>query len=585
MAETGRSYSQASTGAGQNTALVLLCLAVVVALFTRLPDVILHPQFFAEDGSIFYQQAHENGFSHSLLVSYAGYLHMFPRLIAGLSGLLSLAYAPLFFNATSLAIQCLPAIFLCISRMDKLGPLRARVLLAFLYLGVPHIADLWGTPTNAQWHLAILSFLILVAAPPSSVAWRVFDILALVLGALTGPFCILLLPVALLVFWKRRSPWTLKLIIILSLGAGAQIAALLLTGRPSGHTTLGASWPGFCNIMAYQVFLPVFPKADAIAGLADALSSALVLSALITIAGIVVMICIFARGSLEIRCLILFAALVLAASLASPLATHAGSQWKALQLPGNVSRYWYVPRLTIAAAALWLATAPVHKASRYIAIVGLALIMLADILNWRLPPRNDLHFKLYVEAFNALPIGSSLRIPIIPSGWAMRLTKNTHDRTSYVSGSSGALLITKEAWQRHFHAESAELFPDTLSGAIETVNGATVTDLGNPTRPMHITLASGALIEGWAATPDPLDTKPLDRLYTLQSDVLVPCERLPRPDISFYSKVPILIRSGFVVFLPPAALKPGLQAIRLIGYSQNDGKLYRYPQALYLYGN
>lgn len=585
MAEIQSSFPRASTGAGQNTALLLLCFAFVAALFTRLPDVILNPQFFAEDGSVFYQQAHESGFLRTLLFPYAGYLHTLPRLIAGPSGLLPLASAPLFFNAASLAIQCLPAVLLCTSRMDRLGPLRARVLLVFLYLGVPNIADIWGTPTNAQWHLAILSFLILIAAPPPTAAWRVFDTVALLLGALTGPFCILLLPVALLVFRERRGSWTLKLIGILSLGTFAQATSLWLHSRPSWQTTLGASWSAFCNIMAFQVFLAVFPRPDTIAGLAHRPFSALALSCLVTVAGIVSITYIFARGSLEIRCLILFAAVVLAASLAFPLATHIGTQWKALQLPGNVPRYWYIPRLAIAAAALWLATARAHKALRYTALVALVLIMLADAMNWLLPSRYDLHFKMYVEAFNALPVGSRLRIPLNPSGWAMWLTKKVDDPMSYPSGSLGTLLITQEDWQRHFHAESPELLPYALSGAIETVNGTAVTGMGNPARPMHVPIVSGALIEGWAATPDPLDTRPLDLLYMLQSEVLVRCERLPRPDIGFYSRVPILIRSGFVTFLPPAVLKPGLQAVRLIGYSQSDGKLYRYPQALYLYGD
>ena len=132
MASPGLLPSQSLAARNRAGLFVLLSFAIFVAHFSRSPDVLLKPQFWAEDGAVFYQQAHEFGFLHSVLIPYSGYVHLFPRLIAGLSLLLPLSFVPLFFNLAALAVQCLPAIYICTPRMQNLGPFRVRLLLAFL---------------------------------------------------------------------------------------------------------------------------------------------------------------------------------------------------------------------------------------------------------------------------------------------------------------------------------------------------------------------------------------------------------------------------------------------------------------------
>lgn len=59
--------------------------------------------------------------------------------------------------------------------------------------------------TNAQVQLALLSFLVLVAAPATTLAWRSFDAAVLLLSGLSGPFCLLLVPVAVVAWWQGRT--------------------------------------------------------------------------------------------------------------------------------------------------------------------------------------------------------------------------------------------------------------------------------------------------------------------------------------------------------------------------------------------
>jgi hypothetical protein len=405
----------------RGVATALLELLFFAALFSRDPHTLLRAQFWAEDGSTFCQQAHEVGFIHTLTIPYAGYLHLFPRLVAGVSLLLPFSLAPFVFTLASVIVRCLPAFYLCSSRMQQLGPLKLRVLLAALYIGVPNVAKVHGNLANTQWHLAVLSFLVLIAPPPRSIAAKVFDVSALLLGALTGPFGLLLLPVALMVAAVRRERWRIVQIAILSVGAVIQGAMLLLYGRPHTQGGLGVSLSRLCRILAFQVF-------------AQRPRLLLVLSYVLAALGLTVLTYVFVRGSLEIRCMLVFAAVVLAASLASPLATPNGVQWEALQQPGSTHRYWYLPELAVAAAVVWIATASRHRLLRIAGVVAVCIMLISDAVYWRLPPLPDMHFETYAAAFQALPVGSAMRIPINPSGWFVDLTKTNRDGTAHSTG-------------------------------------------------------------------------------------------------------------------------------------------------------
>jgi hypothetical protein len=59
-------------GISYKTQLVVFVLTFV-AIFSRLPGALMHPQFFAEDGWAWYQQAYNLHWLRSLGVAQAGY--------------------------------------------------------------------------------------------------------------------------------------------------------------------------------------------------------------------------------------------------------------------------------------------------------------------------------------------------------------------------------------------------------------------------------------------------------------------------------------------------------------------------------
>jgi hypothetical protein len=71
----------------ENISLFWVLLLCLIILFYREPDGFLNPQFWAEDGVIFFTQNLTFGLS-AFWKPYAGYLHLTPRIIAYLCGFL-----------------------------------------------------------------------------------------------------------------------------------------------------------------------------------------------------------------------------------------------------------------------------------------------------------------------------------------------------------------------------------------------------------------------------------------------------------------------------------------------------------------
>ena len=73
---------------------VALTVGAFVLLALRDPDALANAQVWAEDGLVFLGENLRLGFWHTLFRQYAGYLHVIPRLIAGLSDFFLCASCP-----------------------------------------------------------------------------------------------------------------------------------------------------------------------------------------------------------------------------------------------------------------------------------------------------------------------------------------------------------------------------------------------------------------------------------------------------------------------------------------------------------
>jgi hypothetical protein len=404
----------------QATAFLVAC----AALISRRPDAILHPQFWAEDGHVWFAEAYNLGWGHALFRTYAGYFQTLPRLGAALAQLVPLAFAPLAMNLIAVAVQALPVSLLLSSRSSAWGSLRYRALMAAIYLALPNMREIGAILTNSQWVLALAAFLVLAALTPKTIAGKVFDAFVLLLCGLTGPFCVFLFPIAVWIAWRRRDAWRWAESGILAAACLIQAWALLVMDRAGrADAALGAGPALLTRIVGGHVFLGTLLGGNQLASYAGAAIFLLLLGAAI-VGATIVALC-FTRTTVEMKLLLLFCFAIFGAALISPESypDPGLTRWQSLAAAGGV-RYWFLPSLAFAWSLLWCA----HSRSTVLKRVSAVLLFLmcfGIVRDWELPAFANLHFAEEAKRFEAAPSGTAVVIPENPQGWTLVLKRKT----------------------------------------------------------------------------------------------------------------------------------------------------------------
>jgi hypothetical protein len=398
---------------------VLACLVVIA----RRPGSVLNPQFYAEDGRVFFQDAYNTGWWASLLRPYGGYFHAVPRLGAALALLVPLSLAPFLLNLIAIAGQALPVNLLLARRSAQWGSLRYRYVLAATYLVLPNLSELGTNITNVQCFLALAGFLLVVSTGPRSVLARVFEVLFLLLFGLSGPYCIFVLPIAIFQTWKHRDRWSFVQASVLAATAAVEAWALLIldhTGRP--HYAIGTSFVWLIRILGGQVYLGVLLGTNILASMRGNGMFAFLAAVAVFSTALVAACAISATPPMKL--FLFFSCIILGASLVSPMlpARPGFSLWE-LMAEAWGSHYWFFPNLAFAWTLLWCFTARpaiLKVASGFL----LFLMTIAIVRDFRQPPLRDLRFQDYARQFEAAPPGEEVHIPINPANWSMWLIKH-----------------------------------------------------------------------------------------------------------------------------------------------------------------
>jgi hypothetical protein len=200
-------------------------------LFLRKPDFFYRPQFWAEDGAVFFIQAHNMGV-YSLFQPYAGYFHLFPRLVAIIAQFFTVKYAPLIYNFSFIVSIAIVLGYLFSSRikLDNTTKLLFGIGIAI----VPLKGEMLMTLTNAQWVLALGILLLLIAEKPRNNNAKFLDIFLLIIFGLTGPFILIFLPLFLIKLFLHRSYYNLLSLFLVILLGFLQHINMLITNRADG---------------------------------------------------------------------------------------------------------------------------------------------------------------------------------------------------------------------------------------------------------------------------------------------------------------------------------------------------------------
>lgn len=404
----------------------MLGVLAVAVILSRKPDAVLNAQFWAEDGTVWYRQAYETGWK-SLLLPQNGYFQTVSKLTAVLAQWLPLAVAPLFFNVTAAFFKVLPVLLLCSQRGSHLFPSRwGRFLLCGFYLAHPYSWEVFLNVTNIHWHLA-LATLVLLYFDSWEGGWRkVGDACFVALCGLSGIFALFLTPLAIWRWHRLRSRRSLALAGILVGALLIQLAAIAITASGTRSSApMGASWEGLLRIFGGQVVTAGllgdnWARLFATTWWQDSVALPLVSTCL----ALLVFVRAWFTGNPALRGLILVAAAIFAAALASPQISGTQPQWPLFARPLTGGRYVFIPIIALYASLLWIAGKDKLAWWRWGAMAALVVVALVAIpTSWRVRPYQDLHFQEHAANFEAAPPHTLLEIQINPQGWSLRLRK------------------------------------------------------------------------------------------------------------------------------------------------------------------
>ncbi len=195
--------------------------AVALILALRKPDSLQNPQFFAEDGTVFFIGARQLGLS-AILTPYGGYLNLVPRLVAAGASFLDPLWIPASYNGVALCLD-VAAVAILFSRRVRLP---AKPALALAFALVPHTGEVFLSLTNVQWCLALALFLVLLMDDAATAGQKWFDRGALALCGLTGPFVCIFLPLFAFRAAVRRTAESVTIAALAVLAAAVQAGYL-----------------------------------------------------------------------------------------------------------------------------------------------------------------------------------------------------------------------------------------------------------------------------------------------------------------------------------------------------------------------
>ena len=149
--------------------------------------------FWAQDGSVYFANAYNDGWLAPLFRPYGGYLQLVPRLVADIATIPPLRFAPLLIVWVALLIRAAIPAFIFSSRFNWID-WRGKIAIVAFFLLMPNLAEVHANLTNTQWYLGIYLLAVILADPPRTRAWVVHDWAVLVAAGLTGPMIIFVLP-------------------------------------------------------------------------------------------------------------------------------------------------------------------------------------------------------------------------------------------------------------------------------------------------------------------------------------------------------------------------------------------------------
>jgi hypothetical protein len=413
---------------------VLTAGVIFLLLYLRRPDALDNPQFFAEDGVVFFHDQFLFGLREALWIPHGGYLLFIQRVTAWLGSYFPPVFAPKVYNVAALALSALCCamfvlpVFRAVVRSDLL-----RFVSACLFAIALDSAELIGTITQIQWFLQIGGVLLLVRHfvndhKPHFIV-QVLEALLLLLLALSSPLLVLAVPIALLLLLQRKA--AIQSLFLLA-GVAVQLVVYVQAGESRGQSSVFQVHDLVRSLFVYLAARPVLssvagrPLAMELCGKNTVLYAAL--------AGLPVLIglgLLWRKANRGTKAKILVCLYLALAS--GTLAIGARKMLRAEEtITFGGERYFYLAAccfVLLAAIGIEVFLAKIPAWSKSLLLV---LFFSGGIWgNFEVPPFFPLYWELYQDILHdwygdmrsSKPV-QAITIPINPPGWFVTLEGN-----------------------------------------------------------------------------------------------------------------------------------------------------------------
>ncbi|HEC0300752.1 hypothetical protein PX092_00890 [Citrobacter freundii] len=410
--------------------LAIFSISFIIFVMRR-PDIITNAQFWAEDGAIWYHQANILGPLQSLILPQQGYYQSISKLVASLSLLLPIYYAPLFFNIIGIAVRCWVVMFLLSKRLDMYS-LPARFMIAAFLIFMPHLEEVHANITNAHWYLSMLLFMVLIAKKPATLSGKFHDVIVLIIAGFSGPFIVFMTPLLALKLVSnapgegiidkalnaiKKIDWFSCLFIAF---AGIQVMTILLSFDDSRiHTELGATLQLLINILSTRVFAGFALSDSAMLGLWHMK----LVNDVVVILSISIIVFALFKSDWRTWSIVIYPFTMLFLALARPMISTEIPQWHGFEFPGSGQRYFVITGV-FWFSILLIAASKLSGNLRIIAYVALmSVVAKVAVCDFKIQPLPDSHWDVQVERYNNSSKGDTVFMEINPPRWVMEIVK------------------------------------------------------------------------------------------------------------------------------------------------------------------
>jgi hypothetical protein len=233
---------------------LIYILGFVVLVAIRMPKI-WRGRFWAEEGTVFLQNAWHEPWYKALFFVYGGYLNLianFATIVA--RNILPLAQAPYASSLIALVIQTVPTILLCCSRQKWLQN-QTTLIAALLLVALPSTHEIWISSIGSQFHLNLCTVLVLVLETQTTGAIKWLQYALLVVAPLTGLGPSLLLPLFIARAIIDKSKQRAVQATLLGLASAAQF---FIFYQPQTRPPLGISLPLLLHAMFMRYLVEPF---------------------------------------------------------------------------------------------------------------------------------------------------------------------------------------------------------------------------------------------------------------------------------------------------------------------------------------